>query len=566
MENKIISIDITPDNNTEYVENAGVMWEHNATVLKFKIDEAYLGDYRYYIEYRSLMGNKVRTEYLELNTADNTITYAIPVSMSSLKGTECYFNIVAIDADGNTIQIIKPRKFCLTFDYSPDTDNTLCKVNDFSINALLEAIRLGTFKGDKGDKGDKGEQGIQGEKGEMPAEFYDATFMFENKSNEEYRYDLAYAKTALFFDEPTYIGTFTPKFQIEDDTFYYAIISLDTAVAEGVFPTITYLKDGTLNCGEPIPINRELSNTVGLVFYTTDTTNRVMQCKYDNAVVKARYLRQIIANSGAGMEATFTGFDWGNSYGGEFTVRTPRADLQDKEITEIKENISEIKSRKVISSFAVIGDSFSTYEGWLPENNATWYGNSETQSKSNDVESVKDTWWWQFSKEKQLSLLCNESYSGSCVCNSPNAPRGDATSFVNRAKVHLGEGNAVGIKPDLIFIFGGVNDYNASVDIGEPKYSEWTEEDLQSFAPAYCYLIDYLLTYNPHAQIVCVSAYNCYNNIKNMISTICEHYGLLYIPIRYLEANDVEQSGSHPNKAGMTVIKDTIVTALYGQN
>ncbi len=166
MENKIISIDITPDNSAEYTENAGVMWEHNAAVLKFNIDAAFVGDYRYYIEYRSLMGTKVRTEYLELNTEDNTVTYNIPVTMSSLKGAECFFNIVNIDDDGNTIQVIKPKKFCLSFDYSPDTDNQLCKVNDFSINSLLEAIRLGTFKGDKGDKGDTGEKGDKGEKGD----------------------------------------------------------------------------------------------------------------------------------------------------------------------------------------------------------------------------------------------------------------------------------------------------------------------------------------------------------------------------------------------------------------
>lgn len=171
MENKIISIDITPDNNTECTDNAGVMWEHNATVLKFNIAQAFVGDYRYYIEYRSLMGTRVRTEYLELNTKDNTVTYSIPVTMTSLKGVECYFNIVSIDEDGNTVQVVKPKKFGLTFDYSPDTDNSLCKVNDFSINTLLEAIRLGTFKGDKGEKGDKGDKGEKGDTGGISEEY-----------------------------------------------------------------------------------------------------------------------------------------------------------------------------------------------------------------------------------------------------------------------------------------------------------------------------------------------------------------------------------------------------------
>lgn len=154
MENKIISINISPGTDEEINENAGVMWEHNATTLVFNIDSAYVGDYRYYIEYRSLIGTKVRTEYLELNSETNTVTYDIPVTMTSLRGVECYFNIVNIDEDGQTVQVIKPKKFCLEFDYSPGTDNEIAKVNDFSINALLEAIRSGAFKGEKGDSGE----------------------------------------------------------------------------------------------------------------------------------------------------------------------------------------------------------------------------------------------------------------------------------------------------------------------------------------------------------------------------------------------------------------------------
>ena len=185
MERKIISIDISPETTEITTENAGVMWEHNATTLVFNVDKKYIGDYRYYIEYRSLIGTKVRTEYLDLDTETNTVTYNVPITMSSLKGVECYFNIIFIDGDGNTVQVIKPHKFCLQFDYSPDTDNTLAKVNDFSINALLEAIRLGTFKGEKGDvgeKGDKGDKGEKGDTGEISQDYATRTFADAVKS------------------------------------------------------------------------------------------------------------------------------------------------------------------------------------------------------------------------------------------------------------------------------------------------------------------------------------------------------------------------------------------------
>lgn len=155
MERKKISIDITPDTLDEVLhEKAGVMWEHNAVSITFNIDSRFVGDYRYYIEYRSFLGTLVRTANLTLNKSSNTVTYSIPASMSSLMSVECFFNIVSVDGDGNTMQVIKPKRFCLDFDRAPDTDNTLAKINDFTVNSLLEAIRNGTFKGEKGDKGD----------------------------------------------------------------------------------------------------------------------------------------------------------------------------------------------------------------------------------------------------------------------------------------------------------------------------------------------------------------------------------------------------------------------------
>lgn len=160
MERKVIEIAISPETLEEEIsENAGVMWEHNATKIIFSISREYIGDYRYYIEYRSLIGTADRTYNLTLNESDNTVTFDIPVEMSSLMSVECYFNIVRVNGAGETVQVIKPKKFCLDFSPSYDTDNTLAKINGFTVNKLLEAIRNNTFKGEKGDKGDRGEKG-----------------------------------------------------------------------------------------------------------------------------------------------------------------------------------------------------------------------------------------------------------------------------------------------------------------------------------------------------------------------------------------------------------------------
>ncbi len=258
METKIISIDISPKANEIQSEKAGVMWEHNATSLVFNIDNAYIGDYRYYLEYRSLLGTKVRTEYLELDTENKTITYSIPVTMSSLKGVECYFNIISIDGDGNTVQVIKPHKFYLQFDYSPDTDNSLAKINDFSVNALLESIRLGTFKGDKGDKGETGAKGDKGDKGETGEVSMDyATNNFANAVKKTVTGNPVVIEDASPISHPIYIKTNT------NDTVYVRGENLipfnDKAYNNGKYKAgHTYQMDGvnfTINDDGSVTLN-----------------------------------------------------------------------------------------------------------------------------------------------------------------------------------------------------------------------------------------------------------------------------------------------------------------------
>ena len=444
-----------------------------------------------------------------------------------------------------------------------------------------EAEWLASLKGEKGEKGEAGladvvvqttgesETDVMSQK--AVSNLFDKVLVPEEKANATKGYDMAYAKIALFFDEPIEVEAFTPDFKIKDDTFYYAIVEAsEPVISEAAFPTLTYLQEGTLNCGDAIPIKRTLSSTVGIIFWANDTNNRVMMAYYANAIVPARYLRyQTVLNSQSGKyEMGFTGLSWGSSYGGVFTFKTSktddlsnRIDQQDAEIEGLKANVDEVRTKRPVSTFAVIGDSYSTYSGWISEGNVPWYKDDGTQSASNDVASVKDTWWWQFSKEKRISLLRNESYSGSCVCNVAHGA-GAENSFINRAKRHLCEGNTAGAKPDLIFILGGINDMGATTEgkttLDVAKYEGWTEEDLTKIAPAYCYLIDHLMTYNPRAQIVCIIPYNISNPMKAMIREVCDHYGLQYVDF----PSDVGMAASHPNKAGMARIKDVVIEAL----
>lgn len=48
----------------------------------------------------------------------------------------------------------------------------------------------------------------------------------------------------------------------------------------------------------------------------------------------------------------------------------------------------------LMATVAVLGDFYSTFDGYIPEGNAAWY--SSVPQGENDVVRVEDTWWHQF--------------------------------------------------------------------------------------------------------------------------------------------------------------------------
>ncbi len=154
MQQNIVEIEVPaglPDEPQE--EAAGVMYEHNATALRFVLDPAYIRpEYRYYLEFVTVGGVK-RTEYLTPD-GDDAILFSLPVDVTAQMTALCCLNIVATGEAGVTEQLVKCKRVNLRFSPLENTEKQLCDAYAFSVNMLLEAIRCGTFKGDKGDKGD----------------------------------------------------------------------------------------------------------------------------------------------------------------------------------------------------------------------------------------------------------------------------------------------------------------------------------------------------------------------------------------------------------------------------
>lgn len=104
-------------------------------------------------------------------------------------------------------------------------------------------------------------------------------------------------------------------------------------------------------------------------------------------------------------------------------------------------------------SISILGDSISTYQGYIPSGYACFY--PETQ---NDVKDVTQTWWMQVLYNTGMRLAVNGSYSASAVCGDSQAEDSSAGCSTRRINELMG---ADGTVPDVILVYMGANDFSA---------------------------------------------------------------------------------------------------------
>ncbi len=201
---------------------------------------------------------------------------------------------------------------------------------------------------------------------------------------------------------------------------------------------------------------------------------------------------------------------------------------------------------------SILGDSYSTFEGWLtPDTNAVWYS-AKPDTRRTDVKSVEQTWWHIVMERMGWQLELNNSYSGSTICNT--GYRGEDythESFVTRLE-QLGS-------PTVILVFGGTNDSWAGSPVGDFKYDDITKADLYSFRPAVAYMLAKLKELYPEVSVYFISNNGLKDEITESVRTICDHYG---VPVIQLE--DIDKKNSHPSVSGMKQIADQVCAAISG--
>jgi len=199
-------------------------------------------------------------------------------------------------------------------------------------------------------------------------------------------------------------------------------------------------------------------------------------------------------------------------------------------------------------SLVLLGDSYTTFAGHIPEGNTVFYPRLEAVP---DVTNVEMTWWKQLIHTRNLRLLCNESSSGTTISTRVREVHTPKDAFVSRMKRVLGPNGVNGEKPELILIMGGTNDSWIGNEAGELQFDGWTDENLLQVLPAACYMFDYIKTYNPDATILFMLNTGLREEIAEGLSAACKHYG-----IKLMHLQNVSKQSGHPDVLGMKQIAE----------
>ncbi len=199
---------------------------------------------------------------------------------------------------------------------------------------------------------------------------------------------------------------------------------------------------------------------------------------------------------------------------------------------------------------SILGDSYSTFEGYIPVGNAVWY-DTRPNPKKTDVSDVKHTWWWQFISRGGYILGVNDSYSGATVSYTGyNGADYSDRSFITRLP-RLGS-------PDILLIFGATNDSWAGVKVGEYSYAEpLSGPQLYEFRPAMARLLSEAVNRYPGTEIYFIINSELRDDITQSIREVCDHYS-----VRYIQLHDIDKISGHPSRAGMTAIADQLLEAI----
>ena len=210
-----------------------------------------------------------------------------------------------------------------------------------------------------------------------------------------------------------------------------------------------------------------------------------------------------------------------------------------------------------LGNIMIFGDSYSTYEGYIPEGYAVYY--SGKRENPPDVFDVKNTWWGRLIDRTGAVLVQNNSWSGSTIgyTGYNNSDCSHSSSFIYRFERLLSEGFFRENKIDTLLVFGGTNDAWCEAPLGELKYEGIEERDLFSVLPATSHFARRLHEELPETKVVFIGNCDIKAEVTDALRKVSENYGFTYVGLA-----DVEKVSGHPTELGMEQICNQILAKI----
>ena len=205
----------------------------------------------------------------------------------------------------------------------------------------------------------------------------------------------------------------------------------------------------------------------------------------------------------------------------------------------------------------IFGDSYSTYEGHIPEGYAVYY--SGHRQGMPDIFDVKNTWWYRLLDSIGATIVQNNSWSGSTIgyTGYNNADCSHSSSFIYRFEKLLEESFFENNKIDTLFVFGGTNDSWSNAPLGELKYDNITENDLFCVLPAISHFAKCLSKTLKDTRIIFIGNCDIKSEITNAMRDVCLHYGFDYVAL-----SGIDKVNGHPTELGMEQIYKQVLASI----
>ena len=242
---------------------------------------------------------------------------------------------------------------------------------------------------------------------------------------------------------------------------------------------------------------------------------------------------------------------------------------------------TENKSTFEGCTLSILGDSISTYDGWIMEGAAIFY------PFYGDLTDVSQTWWMRLLDDTGMELCANDSSSGS-TCVGDSLDVGDPKYGCSSYRLSFLTGKQ-GKMPDVIIVYMGTNDFLKGIPIGDNDGTQLVEEgDVEYFSDAYCLILDKLASEYPAAEIYCCTlppigdggddmVYEDFVNKLGLtsrdyaerIETIADSKGLSVIDLsncgmKLSDLNEMTIDGVHFTNMGMEYIEQAMFDGLTG--